>query len=99
MPVFKVFFTGVLEKKLEKAEKNFQLWVEKMLDRLAENPFAGKPLGTKWIREKKFGKYRIYYLVYEKSQIVYLVNLSDKKDQQAIINSIKLLLGVYKKTD
>ncbi|MBU2100764.1 hypothetical protein KKG83_00525 [Candidatus Micrarchaeota archaeon] len=64
---------------------------------MAENPFVGKPLSVKWFREKKFKKYRIYYLIYENIQSVYVVNLSNKKEQQKIINSIMLLLDAYKK--
>ena len=97
MPAWKVFFTVTFEEKLKKREKSFQDWVEKILDQLEENPYVGKPLNVKWCREKKFGKLRIYYLIYENLKAVYLVNLSEKKDQQAIINSIMVLLDVYKK--
>lgn len=62
-----------------------------------KNPFAGKPLGAKWFREKKFKNKRIYFLIFEEKQSVYLVNISDKKDQQKIINSIWMLLDSYKK--
>ncbi|MBU0635735.1 hypothetical protein KKE06_01800 [Candidatus Micrarchaeota archaeon] len=94
---YKVFFTHTFEKKLAKSEKSFQIRVDKILDRLMENPFTGKPLDVPWFREKKLGKQRIYFLVYEELKSVYLVNLSEKKDQQAIINSIRLLLDIYKK--
>jgi mRNA-degrading endonuclease RelE of RelBE toxin-antitoxin system len=93
----RVFLTQIFESKLEGTEKSFKEWFEKILDQLKENPFVGKPLSVKWFREKKFKKYRIYYLIYEHIQSVYVVNLSDKKDQQKIINSIMLLLDVYKK--
>ena len=89
--------TQTLETKLEDTEKSFKEWFEKILDQLTENPFVGKPLSVKWFRKKKFKKYRIYYIIYENIQSVYVVNLSDKKDQQKIINSIMLLLDVYKK--
>lgn len=97
MKKYKVFLTQTFETKLEGTEKSFKEWFEKILDQLTENPFVGKPLSVKWFREKKFKKYRIYYLIYENVQSVYIVNLSDKKDQQKIINSIILLLDVYKK--
>ena len=97
MENFKVFVTRTFEAKLSKQERKFKEWVEKIFDQLAESPFAGKPLGTKWFREKKFENYRIYFLVFEDKKSVYVVNLSDKKDQQKIINSIRLLLDAYKK--
>ncbi len=95
--MYAVFTTGVFEEKISKSEPVFQKWVKRIIDHLAKNPFVGKPLGAKWFREKKFGHRRIYYIIYEDMKAVYLVNLSDKKDQQAVINSIWLLLDEYKK--
>lgn len=97
MAAYKVFLTAVFEKKLAKMDGAFKQWFEKALDQLAENPFTGKPLGVDWFREKKHGKHRAYYLVYGNVKSVYVVNLSEKKDQEAIINSVKALLDVYKK--
>jgi len=97
MAEWNVFFAETFEEKLKKSEKSFQDWIEKTLDQLGRSPFVGKPLNVKWFREKKYGKYRIYYLIYESIKSVYLVNISEKKDQQAIINSIMVLLDVYRK--
>ena len=52
MASYKVFFTALFEKKLAGSEKTFQAWIEKILDQFAENPFVGKPLGTKWLRNE-----------------------------------------------
>jgi len=97
MGEFKVFVTLTFQSKLLKCDKKFKLWVEKVFDQLAVNPFTGKPLGVKWFREKKFESFRLYFLVFEDKKSVYIVNLSSKKDQQRIINSIWLLLDIYKK--
>lgn len=97
MAAYKVFLTAAFEKKLVKMDGTFKSWFEKMLDQLAKNPLGGKPLDVQWFREKKRGKHRVYYLLYENVKSVYVVNLSEKKDQQAIINSIRLLFDVYKK--
>ena len=97
MANYKVFLTAAFEKKLAKMDGTFKGWFEKMLEQLAENPFTGKPLGVDWFREKKHGKHRVYYLVYENVKSMYVVNLSEKKDQEVIINSIKLLFDMYKK--
>ncbi len=96
MPKFKVFLTSTFERKLAKTDTAFRSWFDNVLDQLHENPFVGKPLGANWFREKKYGKYRVYYLVYGSMQSVYVVNLSEKKDQQSIINSIKLMFDVYR---
>lgn len=96
MQNYGVFLSKTFENKIKKTEKNFKNWFGKTLSQLARNPFVGKPLKVKWFREKKFGKYRIYYLIYESINVVYVVNLSEKKDQHKVINSIQLLVDVYK---
>ncbi|HZX20540.1 MAG TPA: hypothetical protein VFF13_06010 [archaeon] len=93
---YKVFLAPVFKSKLQGADKDFKDWFDGILDQLTENPFVGKPLSAKWFREKKHKKQRVYYLIYEQLKAVYVVNMSEKKDQQAIINSIKLLLDLYK---
>jgi len=97
MATFSVFVTRTFQSKLLKQDKKFKVWVEKVFDQLTVNPLAGKPLGAKWFREKKFENFRVYFLVFEDKKSVYVVNLSTKKDQQRIINSIWLLLDTYKK--
>lgn len=72
------------------------MWVDKIETQLIENPFVGKPLGYKWFREKKFGKYRIYYLIYEEQKAVNIITLSDKKGQQYSISNIKRFFDLYK---
>mgnify|MGYP001606458130 CR=1 FL=1 len=39
---------------------------------------------------------RVYFLVYEDLKSVYVIALSDKKDQQKTINTIKLFLHKYR---
>jgi len=87
--------------------KEFDTW-EKLLAREYQNQIAqlikqlkqtwnvGKPLGYPFFREKKFGKYRAYFLVYEEIDAILLVTISDKKAQQETINTIKRDLGLYK---
>ena len=96
MPTYRVFLAAAFKKKLAKADIAFQRWFDKVLDQFAENPLVGKPLGVNWFREKKFGKMRVYYVVYEDLKSVFVVNLSEKKDQQQAINSIKLLFDIYR---
>ena len=57
---------------------------------------VGKPLGYPFFREKKMGKYRIYFLVYGDINAVLLITISDKKAQQEIIDKIKSELDFYK---
>ncbi len=70
--------------------------VDNIEDQLEINPYVGKPLGTKWFREKKLGKYRVYYLIYEDLKAVYIITISGKKDQQKAINTIRHFLDKYR---
>ena len=56
----------------------------------------GDPIRVPWFREKKKDKYSIYYLIYDDLKAVYMVGISDKKDQQRVINTIWLLLDNFK---
>jgi len=94
--IYKVFHSERFDKELNKFSKDFKDWVDKIEDQLVENPYVGDSLGEKWFREKKYGKYRIYYLIYDNLQSVYMVGISEKKDQQKVINTIKLLLDFFK---
>ena len=40
--------------------------------------------------------YRIYYLVYDKHLVVFVITISNKKNQQEAINRIKLLIPYYR---
>ena len=96
MKTYKVYQSKNFTDKLIKLPKDFKEWVEKIQDQLATNPYTGKPLGVDWLREKKYGKYRIYYLVYEDFVAVFMVEISEKKDQQKIINTIRFFLDMYR---
>ena len=93
--VYKIFRAHTFDKKLEKFEKEFVIWVDKMEDQLIENPYVGDPIRVSWFREKKYGRYRIYYLIYDDIEAVYIVGISDKDDQQVVINTIWLLLDNF----
>lgn len=69
----------------------------KIPDKLAQNPFIGKPLGYPFLRERRIKEKRVYYLVYEDLNLVLLVATSDKKNQQATIDHVKGHLNEFKK--
>lgn len=96
MRAFKVYQSKIFEEKLKSMHEDFKEWVEKIQNQLVLNPYVGTPLGVDWLREKKYGKYRVYYLIYKEQIIVFMVNISQKKDQQKVINTIKLFLERYK---
>ena len=93
---FAVFHAYTFERYLARMPKDFKEWLEKVEDQLTENPYVGDQIRVNWFREKKKGKFRVYYLIYEELQTVYLVGISSKKDQQTTINTIWLLLDNFK---
>ena len=96
MKKYKVYHSNRFEKELRKFDLFFMDLVDKIEDKLVEDPYTGSPLGVRWFREKRIGKYRIYYLVYEHLQSVFMVAISEKKDQQKVINAIRLTLSFLK---
>lgn len=90
--MYKIFTTEEFDRDFDKLDRSLQIQIENEIEQLEINPFAGKPLGYKFFREKKVKNYRIYYLIYED----YVVALSSKKDQQEAIDKIKVLIPYYK---
>jgi len=76
--------------------KDQQEQIKGFIRELKQNHNTGKPLGYPFFREKKMGKYRIYFLIYEDVDTVLLVTISDKKAQQDTIDNIKSQLDYYK---
>ncbi len=94
--VFAIFHSHTFDRALEKMPKVFQEWVDKIENQLIENPHVGDQISVPWFREKKKDNFRIYYLIYEELNRVYLVAISDKKDQKAVINSVWIFLDQFK---
>ncbi len=96
MKKYKVYHSQRFDGELNKFNNNFQDRIDRIEDQLVENPYSGSPLGVPWFREKRYEKYRIYYLIYDNLNAVFMVAISEKKDQQKVINTIKLLLSFFK---
>ncbi len=75
---------------------DYQEQIKNIIKQLKETWQVGKPLGYPFFREKKLGKYRVYFLIYEDIDTVLLVTISDKKAQQETIDKIKQELNIYK---
>ena len=94
--MYKVYHSKRFDEELNKFDKEFKNFINSVENQLVQNPYAGKPLGLKFFREKKYKKYRIYFLIYDDLESVFMVGISDKKDQQKIINTIKFLLEFFR---
>ncbi len=94
--IYKIYTTEQFDKDFEKLDNSLQEQIDKEIEQLKSNPYVGKPLGYKFFREKKVKNHRIYYLIYEEYVVVFVIALSDKKNQQEVINKIKHLIPLYK---
>jgi len=96
MEQYKVYRSEGFSEELGKYDKNLQDRVDKIEAKLMFNPEYGTPLGTRWFREARFENYRIYYLIYEDLKAIYMVAISNKKNQQQKINTIRLFLEFFR---
>ena len=96
MKKYKVFRSVSFQEEIAKYDKSIQNRVDKIEDKLIYNSEYGTPLGARWFRESRFENYRVYYLIYEDLQAVYMVAISGKKDQQKTINTIRLFLEFFR---
>jgi len=71
--------------------------IQKICDQLSFNPYAGKPLTYSFLREKRFNRKRIYYLVYDEFNVILVISIGNKKIQQHTIDDIKNNFSFYKK--
>ena len=94
--MYKLYTTDEFDRDFDKLENSVQRQIEKILDKIEINPYVGKPLGYEFFREKKIQNYRVYYLIYDTYISVFVIAVSDKKDQQEVINKIKSLIPFYK---
>lgn len=93
---YKIYTTEEFDRIFNKLDPQLQDQIGKEIDQLETNPYVGKPLGYKFFREKKVKNYRVYYLIYRDYLVVFVITLSNKKDQQIVINTIKSLIPLYR---
>ncbi len=94
--MFRVFRSDWYNKKFSKLSAQEQKRVGDFEQSLKQNPNQGRTLGYNFFREKKFNGKRMYFLIYDSHQVVFLITISDKKTQQQVIDVIKANLDVYK---
>ncbi|MFH1770147.1 MAG: type II toxin-antitoxin system RelE/ParE family toxin [archaeon] len=90
MKKYKLIMTGEFEDNFKRfIPRNLKEQAEKKIKSLEVNPFRGKIVSYKFLRELKIDKFRIYYLIYKDIITILLVGVSDKKTQQTMIDKIK----------
>ena len=94
--MYNIFTTDEFDKDFGKLDNSLRKQIEKEIGQLEINPYAGKPLGYKFFREKKVRCFRFYFLIYDEYVVVFVIAISNKKDQKDIINTIKTLIPYYR---
>jgi len=102
----KVIITPLLEREINKTFKHKSIEVFELIYSLKENPYKGKDIaviGKLLIKELRYEKYRIYFITdgYKiklmkaseiKDLVIKFIRMSEKKDQQKVIEEIKTIL-------
>jgi len=96
MKQYKIYHSERFDKELEKFDQTFKKRVDNIENQLVNNPYSGDSLSVYWFREKRYGKYRIYYIIYDDLDSVIMVAISEKNNQQKIINTIRLSLHLFR---
>lgn len=96
MANYRIYKSEEFEKDINCLDNSLRLQIDQELRQLELNPYVGKPLSFRFLREKKVRNYRFYYLIYDEYVVVFVVAISDKKNQQAVINKIKSKMNFYK---
>ncbi|PIU29927.1 hypothetical protein COT07_03400 [Candidatus Woesearchaeota archaeon CG07_land_8_20_14_0_80_44_23] len=101
-----VIVTKKLEQDINRKFKRESIEIFSLMQTLEDNPYKGKAIdkvGSILIRELKYRKYRFYFLTdgyrikFLKTQelndlIIKFVRMSEKKDQQKVIEEIRAVL-------
>ena len=102
----KVIITPFLDREINKVFKQKSVEVFELIYDLKENPYKGKDIaviGKILIKELRYEKYRLYFITdgYKiklmkaseiKDIVIKFVRMSEKKDQQKVIDEIKEIL-------
>ena len=71
--------------------------IQKIYQRLKENPYSGDQIRYPFFREKRIREKRIYYLVYDDLKMVLMVTIGGKKTQKETIDKIAGYFKEYRK--
>ncbi len=85
---YAVYVTENFEKEIKKISKSEKEIIKKIFLQLKENPYVGRDLQYRFLREKRIKEKRVYYLVYDDLNAVLIVAFGGKKAQQETIDEI-----------
>ncbi|MAH06929.1 hypothetical protein CMI38_01605 [Candidatus Pacearchaeota archaeon] len=95
--IYDIFTSKEFDKELEKISEEEKNKIIKLIDQIKENPYVGDQLQIRSLREKRIEENRMYYLVFDDLKSIFLIAISNKKDQQKMIDFIKENINTYRK--
>jgi len=95
--IYAVYTTESFENEISNLSDFDKKVIQKIYQRLKENPYAGDQIRYPFFREKRIKEKRIYYLIYDNLSAVLLVAFGGKKEQEKIIEDIIKKLPDFKK--
>ena len=70
LSMFEVIGTETYLKEISEWPKDYKETIDKLPEKLANNPFVGDQLSYPFLREKRVKEKRIYFLIYEDLKLV-----------------------------
>ncbi|MFH1359401.1 MAG: hypothetical protein ABIH37_05930 [archaeon] len=93
---YKVYTTNEFDKEIEKLSGEEKRRIEIIFLQLKENPYVGNQLQIRPLREKRFEEKRIYYLIFDDLKSILMIAISDKRNQQKMIDFIRENINNYR---
>jgi hypothetical protein len=94
--MYLVFHTRKYEKLFIKLlSTHEQREVEDFERKIAEHPYLGDPLGTPFFREKKIDGKRVYFIINDMCEGIFMIRIGTKKDQKSAIKETRNQLQYY----
>ena len=94
--VYSVYTTESFKNEISNLSDFDKKVIQKIYQRLKENPYAGDQIRYPFFREKRIKEKRIYYLVYDDLSAVLIVAFGGKKEQEKTIEDIIKKLPDFK---
>ena len=89
--------TKEFKKEFKKLPKHIRKRFKRQFRKVLINPYGlGRPLKFEWFREIKTEGYRVYYLIFDEKITVLFLGVSDKKNQQVVIDGMISNLPQFK---
>ncbi len=92
---YRIVTTRHCDRDLSRIDASLRRQATRIINSLKTQPLQGKPLGHRYLREKRLKNYRLYYLVYPELGAVLVMRITTKKAQQTTIDGLRQEMKRY----